>query len=86
MIINKFNKHKKQYEGDQWPIKSFDKLHRISLQDDVNDKNENESLCYIFTKYIWWIKKWIFFITMNKKLILNNLEAVKENFNLEPRT
>ena len=52
LIINKYNKYKKQYERDQQTIKSFDKLYRKSLQDNVIDKNEYESLCNIFTKYL----------------------------------
>ena len=52
LIINKFNKYKKLYERDQQTIKSCDKLYRKSLQDNVIDKNEYESLCNIFTKYI----------------------------------
>ena len=52
LIINKYNKYKKQYERDQNTIKSFDELYRKSLQDNVIDKNEYESLCNIFTKYI----------------------------------
>ena len=52
LIINKYNKYKKQYERDQQTIKSFDKLYRKSLQDNVIDKSENESLCIIFTKYV----------------------------------
>ena len=52
VIINKYNKHKKQYERDQNTIKSFDKLYRKSLQDNVIDKTEYESLCNIFTKYV----------------------------------
>ena len=51
MIINNYNKYKKQYEKDQQTIKSFDKLYRKSLQDNVIDKTEYESLCNIFTKY-----------------------------------
>ena len=50
LIINKYNKYKKQYERDQQIIKYFDKLYRKSLQDNVIDKNEYESLCNIFTK------------------------------------
>ena len=49
--INKHNKYKKQYDKDQQTIKCFDKLYRKSLQDNVFDKNEFESLCNIFTKY-----------------------------------
>ena len=52
IIINKYNKYKKQYERDQNTIKSFDKLYRKSLQDNIIDKNEYENLCIIFTKYI----------------------------------
>ena len=52
LIINKYNKNKKQYERDQQTIKPFDKLYRKSFQDNVIDKTEHESLCNIFTKYI----------------------------------
>ena len=56
LIINKYNKYKKQYERDQQTIKSFDKLYRKSLQDNIIDETEYESLCNIFTKYIDEIK------------------------------
>ena len=46
------NKYKKQYERDQQLIKSFDKLYRKSLQDDIIDKTEYQSLCNLFTKYV----------------------------------
>ena len=52
LIINKYNKYKKKYERDQQTLKSFDKLYRKSLQNNVIDKNEYESLCNIFTKYV----------------------------------
>ena len=52
LIIKKYNKNKKHYERDQQTIKSFDKLYRKSLQDNVIDKTEYESLCNIFTKYV----------------------------------
>ena len=52
IIINKYNKYKKQYEQDQNTIKSFDKLYRKTLQDNVIDKNEYDSLCNIFTRYV----------------------------------
>ena len=52
LIINKYNKYKKQYERDQLTIKSFDKLYRKSLQDNAIDKTEYENLCNIFTRYI----------------------------------
>ena len=52
LIISKYNKNKEKYERDQQTIKSFDKLYRKSLQDNVIDKNKNESLCNIFTRYV----------------------------------
>ena len=52
LIINKYNKYKKQYERDQLTIKSFDKLYRKSLQDNAINKTEYENLCNIFTRYI----------------------------------
>ena len=52
LIINKYNKYKKQYERVQNTIKSFDKLYRNSLQDNIIDKNEYENLCNVFTRYI----------------------------------
>ena len=52
LIINKYNKDKKQYERDQKTINSFDKLYRKSLQDNVIDRTEYDSLCNIFTKYV----------------------------------
>ena len=52
LIINKYNKYKKQYERDQNTIESFDKLYRKSLQDNIIDKSEYETLCNIFTKYV----------------------------------
>ena len=52
LIINKYNKYKKQYARCHQTIKSFDKLYRKALQDNVIDKTEYESLCNIFTKYV----------------------------------
>ena len=52
LIINKYNKYKKQDERDQQTIKYFDKLYRKSLQDNIIDKTEYESLCNNFTKYV----------------------------------
>ena len=40
LIINKYNKFKKQYERDQLTIKSFNKLYKKSLQDNVIEKYE----------------------------------------------
>ena len=52
IVVQKYNKYKKQYENDQQTIKSFDKMYRKSLQDNLIDENEYESLCNIFTKYL----------------------------------
>ena len=52
LIINKYNKYKKQYERDQSTIKSFDKLYRKSLQDNIIEKTEYDSLFNIFTRYV----------------------------------
>ena len=52
LIINIYNKYKKQYERDQQTIKSFDKLYRNALQDNVIDKTEYDSLCNIFTENV----------------------------------
>ena len=52
LIINKYNKYKKLYERDQNTIKSFDKLYRKTLQDNIIDKTEYKSLCNIFTRYV----------------------------------
>ena len=52
LIINKYNKYKKRYERDQQTVKSFDKLYRKSLQDNVSDKTEYEGLCIIFNNYV----------------------------------
>ena len=52
VILIKYNKYKKLNERDQQTIKSFDKLYRKSLQDNVIDKTDYESLCIISTKYV----------------------------------
>ena len=52
LIISKYNYYKKQYEKDKNTIKSFDKLYRKSLQDNVIDETEYESLCNILTRYV----------------------------------
>ena len=50
--MQKNNKYKKLYEKDQQTIKSFDKLYRKLLLDNIIDKTEYESVCNIFTEYI----------------------------------
>ena len=38
VIMNNYNKYEKEYERDQLTIKSFDKLYRKSLQDNIINK------------------------------------------------
>ena len=52
LIKNKYNKYKKQYKRDQQTIKSFDNFYRKSLQDNIIDKTEYDSLCTILTNYV----------------------------------
>ena len=84
LIINKYNKYKKQYERDQNTIKYFDKLYRKSLQDNVIDKTEYESLCNIFTKYVDLNKNESFFINMKIQIKLNFFSHNKLKF--QPRS
>ena len=60
VIINKYNKYKKQYERDQLIIKSFDKLYRKSLQKNVVDKNEYENLCNFLLNTLMKTKRSLF--------------------------
>ena len=80
LIINKYNKYKKQYEIDQQTNKSFDKLYRKSLQDNIIDKTEYESLCNIFTKYVDDNKNESFFLNMNIKIKLHFFSYNKLKF------
>ena len=84
LIINKYNKYKKQYERDQNTIKYFDKLYRKSLQDNIIDKTEYDSLCNIFTKNVDENKNESFFINMNIKIKLNFFSHNK--LKIQPRT
>ena len=52
IIMQNHNKYKKLHERDQKTIKTFDKLYRKSLQDNLIDENENKSFCKIFTKSV----------------------------------
>ena len=80
LIINKYDKYKKQYERDQLTNKSFDKLYGKSLQDSIIDKNEHESLCNVFTKYVDENKNESFFSNMNIKIKLNFFSNNKSKF------
>ena len=52
LIINKDNKNIKHYEKDQQTTKSFDNSFRKSIQDNLIDRNECESLCNNFTEFL----------------------------------
>ena len=56
-----FNKFKEQYEKDQQTNKLFDKLYRKSLQHNVIDKNQFESLCKTSIKLLVETKNECFF-------------------------
>ena len=58
--MQNYNKCKKQYEKGQQTIKPFDKLYKKSLQDNVSDINEYDSLCNVVTRYLDETKKDIF--------------------------
>ena len=52
VALQMYSLYKKQYQKDHQPIKFFDKLWRISLQDNVLNKNEYEAPWSIFTRYV----------------------------------
>ena len=66
-------------------MKSFDKLYREKLQDNLTDKSEYESLCNTFTKYSDETEN----ASLLKDEQKNNHKFFRDNnfkFNLEPRT
>ena len=69
VIINKYIKYKKLYEKHQQTIKSFDKLYIKSLQDNIIDKNDYESLCNVSTKNVDAYKNESFFYKHEHKKI-----------------
>ena len=83
IISNKHNKYKKPYEKDQLTTKSFDKLNRKSLQDNIIDITEYESLWKIFTQYVDENKNESFFI--NVKIKKTNCFSNNE-LEFQPRT
>ena len=85
ICMQKYNKYKKQYQNDQQTIKSFEKLHRESSQNNVFNKNEYESLSNVFTKFLQETENDFFLkiMDMKKKYFFSN---IKLKFNLEPRS
>ena len=52
ILINKYNKYKKQNNKDQQTVKSFDIFYRKRLRDNLIDEKEYVPLCNNFTKYV----------------------------------
>ena len=52
IILQNYNQYEKQHQIDQQTFKWFDKLHRRTLHDDLNDKNEYYFLCDYFNKHL----------------------------------
>ena len=69
-ITKKYNIFKKHYQKGQQTIKSFVKLYRKYLQDNVIGKNENECLCNIFTKYMKETRTEFFYNYEHKKNLI----------------
>ena len=89
IVMQKYNKYRKQYEKEQQTIKFFIELFRKSLQDNAIARNEYKSLCNIFTKYLDETKNETFFTNMIVRIKLMfciNIKLNKLKFNLEPRT
>ena len=77
--------YKKHYAKDQEIIKFFDNLYRKRLQDNLTDKNEYESPCKIFTKFLDETKKTnLFYSYMNLKTKVKLFGNNKIKFNLKP--
>ena len=68
--MQKYNKYKKLYERDQVTVESVDNLYRKTLQDNVFDENEYESLCF-FLLNIWMNQKMNFFYKHEHKDKIN---------------
>ena len=73
IMMNKSNNYKNQYEKDPEASNSFDKFYKKYLQDILVDKNEYESPCSIFIKFVDETKNEHFFENMNIKTKANFL-------------
>ena len=51
VTLKKYSKQKKQNEKNQQTIEPLNELYRKTLQDNVSDKNEYESLFIFITEY-----------------------------------
>ena len=88
MVMEKYNRYKKQYQKDEQTKRSFDRQYKRSLQDFPFDKSQNESLCNIFTRYLDEKKneKMQLFYKCEQKNKIIFLRNKKLNFNVEPRS
>ena len=50
IVVQKYNKNKKQYQKVQQTVNSFVKIY--SLQDNMINENEYKPLCNVFTEYL----------------------------------
>ena len=72
IVMEKYNKCKKEYQLDQRMIKPFEKLYRKRLHYNLIDEDEYESQCNFFAKDLDGTKNESFFIikkNINPKLI-----------------
>ena len=71
--------------NQQLTTKSFNKLYRKSLPDNVIDKNEYECVCKILTLNIWMKQKMIFFINLKINVKINFFSHNELELKSEPR-
>ena len=81
IIIKNYNQSKEHYQKDQQTNKIFDKLYKKTLQDNLMDKNEYQSPCNIFIKYLEEPTNESFLKKKNIKLILTFFSNFKSKFN-----
>ena len=79
IVVQKYIKYKERSQKDPQKIKSFDKLFRKSLEVNVIDKSDYESLCNVLTEYMDDTKNESFFKIMNIKLKTIFLNKITQN-------
>ena len=52
IMLNKYNKNRKQCQKEKQTRKSFEKLYRKGLQDNLIFKSENKSLGTVFLEFL----------------------------------
>ena len=85
IVKQKYFLYKKQYEEDQKTIKSFDKIYRKSLQDNVVDE-KNMNLYVIFLLKFWMNQKMNPSYKYERENKISSFCKNKLKFNLEPRS